>query len=560
MEKFSDITDYKILIHESTTTEGNGTCIRLTKLNNLDLSQIHEDLINYNIPFQPKKFEVLYPSDVPQIEFENPIKSIAEAPFSAIAEFEGNKIVSYKFICKFHNTVLYENSSMISIEESIKEQNVENIFIGRTKVYIHNFFFDKKFSNVIQSRELELKLKFLSAYQGINVYRNNYKIYGHGKEDWLKLAEKRLMKPAENIDNKLTFGYVILDPFNSYNLEEKTNREGFIRNETSKYFHKIIDIIVTQFGKDREEAVKAIKSHVKSLGNPKRPNIFIQNGSGGGFSTGAGSASGGGSSSGAGPASGGGSSSGAGPASGGGSSSGAGPASGGGSSSGAGPVSGGGSSSGAGPASGGGSSSGVGSASGAGSSTRIGSASGAGSSTGAGSASVVGSKNTYTKFSTIGIIDPEIKKNIQSPKVANLVNEVTTIIIDKYPLATGFLLRSLTEVMMDEYLRQNLVSLQTHFKDYIINSDNNIKRKITKSSSIEEKDIPIKTKLMDFKRYLSKTNQFDARSLKHLDYLAHCIDDINLAMHWTDKTVTINQLQSNWQNSIFFIEFICKSI
>ncbi|MFP3919965.1 hypothetical protein U5N28_19355, partial [Lysinibacillus telephonicus] len=371
------------------------------------------------------------------------------------------------------------------------------------------------------------------AYQGINVYRNGYKIYGHGKEDWLKLAEKRLKRSSDNIDNKQTFGYVILCPEKSVYLEEKTNREGFIRNDTSTYFTKIIDAIITQFGQDRKKSISKIKVLVNKKGQAKRPNKFVLDTTTGFIgASGAAATSGTIGNSGS-------------------------------------TVTGTTIDTAVGTSSGAATGAVVGTSGGAATGAVIGTSGGAatgaviGTSGAAATGTVVGTsggKNIYTKSSTIGYINSNIKNNIQSPKVAALVNEITTINIDRYTLATGFLLRSLTEVIMDEYLRKHLSSLQSHFKDYIINSNNNIKKSFTTNNNNVEKDISIKTKLMDFKRYLASTNTFDSRSLKHLDDLATCIDDINLAMHWTHKTVSTNTLQTNWQNSIFFIEFICKSI
>ncbi|MER2121476.1 MAG: hypothetical protein ABS935_14495, partial [Solibacillus sp.] len=313
-------------------------------------------------------------------------------------------------------------------------------------------------------------------------------------------------RPGDNIDNKLTFGYVILDSEKSINLEEKTNREGFIRNETSTYFTEMMDTIVTYFGLDRKNSAQKLKRLIDKSGTAKRPNLFTLNNIGTTGTTGTGTT-------------------------------------------------------GTGTTGTGTTGTGTTGAGTTGTGTTGTGTTGTGTTgTGTTGSIGIGRKNTYTKSTNIGFIDPNIKNNISSPKVKALINEITTINIEKYPLATGFLLRSLTEVMMDEYLRKNLSSLQSHFKDYIINNDNNIKKSFSISNGHNEKDIPIKTKLMDFKKYFSNTSKFDSRSLKHIDDLANIIDEINLAMHWTDKTIAINKLQTNWQNSVFFIEFICKSI
>ncbi|HDU6838671.1 TPA: hypothetical protein RF200_002392, partial [Listeria monocytogenes] len=50
-------------------------------------------------------------------------------------------------------------------------------------------------------------------------------------------------------------------------LKEKSNREGFIRNESSKLFKDLLTIIVKQFGQDRYSATREIRSKIQSLKN-----------------------------------------------------------------------------------------------------------------------------------------------------------------------------------------------------------------------------------------------------------------------------------------------------
>ncbi|HCX6194958.1 TPA: hypothetical protein OZX80_002945, partial [Listeria monocytogenes] len=50
-------------------------------------------------------------------------------------------------------------------------------------------------------------------------------------------------------------------------LKEKSNREGFIRNESSKLFKDLLTIIVKQFGQDRYTATREIRSKIQSFKN-----------------------------------------------------------------------------------------------------------------------------------------------------------------------------------------------------------------------------------------------------------------------------------------------------
>jgi hypothetical protein len=516
LEQEKLLSDLSINIIEEKSVEKNGTTLYLTDLTKLNLYEIQKELENLNEPHIDKDFTLVLPSNN-TTKFLNPTDAISDAPFFAEIEFEADKIIKYNFRCTYSEKIIYENNNISKLQTKIDNMLLtENI--GRTKVYIYNFYFDRKYKNITNKRMNQLKEEFLSAYQGISVYRNAFKIYGHGIEDWLKLAEKRLKKSSDNIDNKLTFGYILLDRFQSLGLEEKTNREGFIRSEKSKYFHAIIDLIVTEYGQDRKKAIINIKEFVDNKNshnsnvtqedgntqgtkytvyqssqnkdsqgshnggrqkNQKEQSQENQNGGNHDFQKSDSKEN-----------------------------------------------------------------------------------SNAVHTDSQNRENTLEKKNRFSSNKRIGYFEEEIKNNIKSYKIKELVNEITTLDINRYSFATSFLLRSLVEVSMDEYLKVYFESIKSHFKFYVIDQDKNIKREITntKTNTVTLKDIPISKKISDFRNYLNKTSALDKRSLNHLNELSKLIDDINLAIHWSDKKVSINTLQTNWNNSKFFLEYICSKI
>ncbi|HBM4259932.1 TPA: hypothetical protein LWK52_002608, partial [Listeria innocua] len=199
-------------------------------------------------------------------------------PFSAsiFIDFDNfNKIedISYKFTAKLQNEIIYTNTKFLTKFTKILNQLIgkkeDTLNIGNFSFLLANFFFDNKEEKFLPQsiKDKSIREYFLKVHQGINIYRNGFKLYGHGSEDWLKLAENRVSKPGENIDNKLSYGVITLDNEKSILLKEKSNREGFIRNESSKLFKDLLTIIVKQFGQDRYSATREIRSKIQSLKN-----------------------------------------------------------------------------------------------------------------------------------------------------------------------------------------------------------------------------------------------------------------------------------------------------
>ena len=82
--------------------------------------------------------------------------------------------------------------------------------------------------------------KVWSSMQGVYVYRNGFRVLPYGRKDWIGFTEKS-QKSAANIYREHTVvGYLKIDGFTSENLEEQTNRQGFIQDEYGKNFFMLL--------------------------------------------------------------------------------------------------------------------------------------------------------------------------------------------------------------------------------------------------------------------------------------------------------------------------------
>lgn len=88
----------------------------------------------------------------------------------------------------------------------------------------------------------------LSAFAGIKVFKNELRVYDYGEpgNDWLGLDLKRVNN-KDWFSNNQNIGYVFLDSESSGGLIEKTNREGFINNETFQIFLLALEYILKEF-------------------------------------------------------------------------------------------------------------------------------------------------------------------------------------------------------------------------------------------------------------------------------------------------------------------------
>ena len=83
---------------------------------------------------------------------------------------------------------------------------------------------------------------YMRTNGGVKVFRDGLRVYDYGEpeNDWLGLDYRRFQQPAKAISNNLILGVVHIDRKDSMDLEEKTNREGFVDNAAYQAFKKAI--------------------------------------------------------------------------------------------------------------------------------------------------------------------------------------------------------------------------------------------------------------------------------------------------------------------------------
>lgn len=98
------------------------------------------------------------------------------------------------------------------------------------------------------SSDSSLTKLILREHAGIKVFKGDLRIYDYGEKgnDWLGIDLERVQN-TEWFSNNQNIGYVYLEAENSECLIEKTNREGFIKNDAYDLFYTLLKYILNEF-------------------------------------------------------------------------------------------------------------------------------------------------------------------------------------------------------------------------------------------------------------------------------------------------------------------------
>ncbi|WP_125767290.1 ATP-binding protein [Lapidilactobacillus wuchangensis] len=151
------------------------------------------------------------------------------------------------------------NETLSKIKNYIKKQQAELRKIGDITFKLFNFYEPSNLQLQYENSSVtpsKITKDFLSYDAGINIYRNNFKLFGYGLEDWLAL-ENAARNNSKKISNTRSAGQIVLANSSSQYLTEKTNREGLQTTKKSfEEFKNLINEFIVQVNLERSQ-VKA---------------------------------------------------------------------------------------------------------------------------------------------------------------------------------------------------------------------------------------------------------------------------------------------------------------
>lgn len=185
-----------------------------TKKYDIDFFDLKEVAVNYpKINFTVEKINFLSKEELEELEKKREDKEISEE------EYREKILAQYAYPGDFEGKI-YARDLMNTEEIDIILQKE-----GLVKAKLNTL------------RDIN---KVWSSMQGVYVYRNGFRVLPYGRKDWIGFTEKS-QKSAANIYREHTVvGYLKIDGFTSENLEEQTNRQGFIQDEYGKNFFMLL--------------------------------------------------------------------------------------------------------------------------------------------------------------------------------------------------------------------------------------------------------------------------------------------------------------------------------
>lgn len=169
------------------------------------------------------------------------------------ATISGNVLTDFSYKFTPWNTMTRLRGRNVELSDSIVENNLRitddeenpvnlsqyNIGAIRFKGYI--FDLDTFILKMGVSDKSGFK-SYLKSIGGVRVFRDGLRVYDYGEpeNDWLSLDYRRFQQPTKAISNNLIVGAIDLNREESSDLEEKTNREGFVTNDAYIAFKNAI--------------------------------------------------------------------------------------------------------------------------------------------------------------------------------------------------------------------------------------------------------------------------------------------------------------------------------
>lgn len=255
-EKNLNKTEFPVNTYKSNNSDG--TVVTLSDFKHrIDLHELEISTQNLFLDKNKIKLDILYPPEYETKNYMNPEDIFPHVTLDATIKIKDGNVTHLNVLGQHHGEK-YILDDKINIFQNLIEDIYKIDELGEISFRVTNFYFDNTYSDLSSSDRNHIKEHFLSAYQGINIYRNNVKIHGHGKNDWLKLAEGRVQNTSKYLDNKMTYGYIILDSATEKKLIEKTNRENFKKNDFSVCLATLSKIIMKYLSKLRAQFAKDI--------------------------------------------------------------------------------------------------------------------------------------------------------------------------------------------------------------------------------------------------------------------------------------------------------------
>ena len=294
LDKIDEINEFFIDVVENDPPQyfknSKGTRIVVESLktswDKRQLREVYRNVNSLNSPFTETNdaFRVLVNSNSKVFEGLADFDDIKEnALYFAKCKMEGNSITEFKYEFKPWKTLIKVDEGRVvklkhlidedkiikkydSESKEFEEIDLDNQGSGSIEFDIIIFDMESQLLNFINTEKSGLR-KYLKENGGVRVYRDGVRVYNYGERDndWLGIDLKRVKRVGGNVSNNIIIGAVKLSRAESTGLTEKTNREGFIEDESYNDFNEAVNyalsLIVRERNTDKSLLTALYKKH-----------------------------------------------------------------------------------------------------------------------------------------------------------------------------------------------------------------------------------------------------------------------------------------------------------
>jgi len=289
LEEARELNDFKINIEENLAptnfSHSTGTKIIVRGLNShwdrRTLREVYRDLNSLNSPFSDNNdsFQVHVVSPDPIFDSLPDFEDIrSNALYIGKCKMTGTRIVDFRYEFKPWVTLnkvdqgrtksllqlLPEELNLIDSDRNSIDLDLAGIGPIEFDILIYEMSAEIFSYSTAERKSVR---DYLRENGGVRVYRDGMRVYNYGEKDndWLGLDRRRIGRFAGNIGNNMIIGSARLSRADSRGLREKSNREGFIEDDSYYAFENAVEyalsIIVRERNVDKAILTALYKKH-----------------------------------------------------------------------------------------------------------------------------------------------------------------------------------------------------------------------------------------------------------------------------------------------------------
>ena len=189
-------------------------------------------------------------------------------PWKTLTKIDKGRLISLKDLQKIDKCLkgTKDSESSGSRVKDLYDIDLTKEQIGDVEFDLVIFEKDAQIFSYVNAEKTSIN-KYLKENGGVRVYRDNVRIYDYGERDndWLGIDIKRVHRVGGNVSNNIILGSVKINRAKSFGLREKTNREGFIENESYQVFVDAVNFALSLFVRYRNQDKTILTSLYKEI-------------------------------------------------------------------------------------------------------------------------------------------------------------------------------------------------------------------------------------------------------------------------------------------------------